>query len=264
MRTDCPAPQDSLATFGASEPSNTNGVIELGPAGLGIAYAAGVVSFTSPCVFPLVPGYLSFVSGVGFDQLGARPGRVAASTGAFVAGFTAMFVTLGTGAAWFGTFLLENRRPLEIAAGILVIVAAVTFVGLPLPRLLATERRAGLDAFRGGSLPAAGLTGVAFAIAWTPCVGPTLAAILTLSAGGAGAAEGTVLLAAFSLGLGLPFLLFGLAFTRSLGLVHWLRRRWRAVSLASAALLVAFGALLISGELVTLTTRLARYTGWQI
>jgi cytochrome c-type biogenesis protein len=264
MRTDCPAPQDSLATFGASEPSNTNGVIELGPAGLGIAYAAGVVSFTSPCVFPLVPGYLSFVSGVGFDQLGARPGRVAASTGAFVAGFTAMFVTLGTGAAWFGTFVLENRRPLEIAAGILVIVAAVTFVGLPLPRLLATERRAGLDAFRGGSLPAAGLTGVAFAIAWTPCVGPTLAAILTLSAGGAGAAEGTVLLAAFSLGLGLPFLLFGLAFTRSLGLVHWLRRRWRAVSLASAALLVAFGALLISGELVTLTTRLARYTGWQI
>jgi cytochrome c-type biogenesis protein len=237
-------------------------VIELGPAGLAIAFAAGVVSFTSPCVLPLVPGYLSFVSGVGFDELGDRPRRVTASTSAFVAGFTAMFVAFGAGAAWFGSFLLENRRPLEITAGIFIIVAAVTFLGLPLPRLLSTERRLALRP--SGSMAASGLTGVAFAIGWTPCVGPTLAAILTLSAGGGGAAEGAVLLGAFSLGLGLPFLLFGLAFTRSLGLVRWLRRRWRVVSVGSAAVLVAFGALLISGDLVRLTTRLARYTGWQI
>ncbi|MGH3114672.1 MAG: cytochrome c biogenesis CcdA family protein, partial [Gaiellaceae bacterium] len=202
-------------------------MIELGPAGLAIAFAAGVVSFTSPCVLPLVPGYLSFVSGVGFDELGDRPRRVTATTSAFVAGFTAMFVAFGAGAAWFGSFLLENRRPLEITAGIFIIVAAVTFVGLPLPRLLSTERRLALRP--GGSIPASGLTGVAFAIGWTPCVGPTLAAILTLSAGGSSATEGAVLLAAFSLGLGLPFLLFGLAFTRSLGLVRWLRRRWRMV-----------------------------------
>ncbi|MGH8983765.1 MAG: cytochrome c biogenesis CcdA family protein, partial [Acidimicrobiia bacterium] len=219
-------------------------MIELGPAGLAIAFAAGVVSFTSPCVLPLVPGYLSFVSGVGFDELGARPRRVTASTAAFVGGFTAMFVAFGAGAAWFGGFLLENRRPLEIAAGIFIIIAAITFVGLPLPRLLSSERRLALRP--GGSIPASGLTGVAFAIGWTPCVGPTLAAILTLSAGGGGATEGAVLLAAFSLGLGLPFLIFGLAFTRSLGLVRWLRRRWRLVSVASAAVLVAFGALLIS------------------
>jgi cytochrome c-type biogenesis protein len=239
-------------------------VIDLGPAGIAAAFAAGFLSFLSPCVLPLIPGYLSFVSGVGFNELGARPERVVATTVAFVTGFGAMFVALGAGAAWFGSFLLENRRPLEIAAGILVIVAAVTFVGLPLPRLLAAERRPRLDALRGRSLLAAGLTGVAFAIGWTPCVGPTLAAILTLSAGAGGTVEGAVLLAAFSLGLGLPFLLFGLAFTRSLGLVRWLRRRWRAVSTVSAAVLVAFGALLISGDLVTLTTRLARYTGWQI
>ena len=237
-------------------------MIELGPAGLAIAFAAGVVSFTSPCVLPLVPGYLSFVSGLGFDELGARPRRVTASTSAFVLGFTAMFVAFGAGAAWFGSFLLENRRPLEIAAGIFIIAAAVTFVGLPLPRLLSSERRLSLRP--GGSIPASGLTGVAFAIGWTPCVGPTLAAILTLSAGGGSAAEGAVLLAAFSLGLGLPFLLFGLVFTRSLGLVRWLRRRWRVVSVGSAAVLVAFGSLLISGDLVRLTTRLARYTGWQI
>jgi cytochrome c-type biogenesis protein len=237
-------------------------MIELGAAGLAIAFAAGVVSFTSPCVLPLVPGYLSFVSGVGFDELGDRPRRVLATTGAFVGGFTAMFVALGAGAAWFGAFLLENRRPLEIAAGIFVILAAVAFVGLPLPSLLAAERRLGLP--QGKSLPTACLTGVAFAIGWTPCVGPTLAAILTLSAGGGSATEGAVLLAAFSLGLGVPFLLFGLAFTRSLGLVRWLRRRWRVVSAGSAAVLVVFGALLISGDLVRLTARLARYTGWQI
>lgn len=238
-------------------------MIELGPAGLVIAFAAGVVSFTSPCVLPLVPGYLSFVSGVGFDELGARPRRVAASTGAFITGFTSMFVALGAGAALFGTFLLENRRPLEVAAGIFVILAAITFIGLPLPRLLAAERRLQLGT-RGGGPAASYLTGVAFAIGWTPCVGPTLAAILTLSAGGPGAAEGAILLTAYSLGLGLPFLAFGLLFTRTLGLVRWLRAHWRAVGLASATLLVAFGTLLITGDLVRLTTQLARYTGWQI
>lgn len=239
-------------------------VIELGPAGLAIAFAAGIVSFSSPCVLPLVPGYLSFVSGVGFDELGARPRRVTLSTAAFVAGFTTMFVALGAGVAWFGSALLENRRSLEIAAGVLIIVAAITFVGLPLPRILSLERRMSFDRFRGGGLLMSALVGVAFAIGWTPCVGPTLAAILTLSAGGGGAVEGAILLAAFSLGLGFPFLLFGLAFTRSLGLVRWLRSHWRAVSLTSATLLVAFGVLLITGDLVELTSRLARFTGWQI
>lgn len=235
---------------------------ELSAGGLAVAFAAGFVSFTSPCVLPLVPGYLSFVSGVGFDELGARPRRVVTSTAAFVAGFTVMFVLLGAGVAWFGGALLENRRTLEIAAGAFIIVAALTFAGLPLPRLLQVERRLSLRC--GGSLPTASLAGVAFAVGWTPCIGPTLAAILTLSLGEASAAQGAVLLAAYSLGLGVPFLLFGLAFTRSLGLVRALRRHWRAVSLTSAGLLAAFGVLLITGDLVRLTTRLARFTGWQI
>jgi cytochrome c-type biogenesis protein len=238
-------------------------VIELGPAGLAIAFAAGVVSFSSPCVLPLVPGYLSFVSGVGVDELGVRTGRVVAMTAAFVGGFTTMFVALGAGSAWFGTALLANRRPLEIAAGILVIVAAVGLLGLPLPRLLQTERRFHLRTGRRG-LATAGGAGIAFAIGWTPCIGPTLAAILTLSASSASAAEGSVLLGAFSLGLGLPFLVAGVAFTRALGVLSWVRSHWRAVTLGSAAFLATFGALLISGDLVELTTRLARYTGWQI
>ncbi|MGI8478595.1 MAG: cytochrome c biogenesis CcdA family protein [Gaiellaceae bacterium] len=238
-------------------------MIELGPAGLAIAFAAGFVSFTSPCVLPLVPGYLSFVSGIGFDDLGARPGRVVASTAAFVAGFGSMFVALGAGVAWFGNALIANRRPLEIAAGIFVILAAIAMLGLPLPRLLAQERR--LELGTGGrGLLTSGMTGVAFAIGWTPCIGPTLAAILTLSAGGPSALGGAVLLGAYSLGLGVPFLLFGLLFTRALGLVRWLRFHWRAVSVGSSALLVTFGALLITGDLVRLTTRLARFTGWQI
>jgi cytochrome c-type biogenesis protein len=236
--------------------------IQLGPAGLAIAFAAGFVSFISPCVLPLVPGYLSFVSGVGFDELGARPRRVATTTGAFVLGFTAMFVLLGAGTAWFGTAILENRRTLEIVAGAFVIAMAIVLAGIPLPRLLAAEHR--LHVRGGGGTAAAGLTGVAFAIGWSPCIGPTLGAILTLSLGSSGAADGAILLAAYSLGLGVPFLLFGLLFTRSLGLVQVVRRNWRAVSIGSAVLLATMGALLISGDLVRYTTQLARFTGWQI
>ena len=236
--------------------------IELGPAGLAIAFAAGFISFISPCVLPLVPGYLSFVSGVSFDELGARPRRVAAMTGAFVLGFTIMFVLLGAGVGWFGNAILENRRTLEIVAGAFVIAMGIVLAGLPLPRLLAAERR--LHVRGGGGLVAAGVAGIAFAIGWSPCIGPTLGAILTLSLGSSGATDGAILLAAYSLGLGVPFLLFGLAFTQSLGLVVWVRRNWRVVSLASAVLLVTMGVLLITGDLVRYTTQLARFTGWQI
>ena len=236
--------------------------IELGPAGLAIAFAAGFVSFISPCVLPLVPGYLSFVSGVGFDELGARPRRVVTTTAAFVLGFTIMFVLLGAGVGWFGTAITENRRTLEIIGGAFVIAAAIVIAGLPLPRLLAAEHR-----FRfgeGGGVAAAGVAGLVFAIGWSPCIGPTLGAILTLSLSSASATEGAVLLAAYSLGLGVPFLLAGLAFTRALGLVRWIRLHWRAVSLTSAGLLAAFGVLLVTGELYRLTTQLARFTGWQL
>ena len=159
--------------------------IELGPAGLAIAFAAGFISFISPCVLPLVPGYLSFVSGVSFDELGARPRRVTAMTGAFVLGFTLMFVLLGAGVGWFGNAILENRRTLEIVAGAFVIAMGIVLAGLPLPRLLAAERR--LHVRGGGGLVAAGVAGIAFAIGWSPCIGPTLGAILTLSLGSSGA-----------------------------------------------------------------------------
>ena len=227
-------------------------------AGLSLAFAAGLVSFVSPCVLPLVPGYLSYVSGVDFDELGARPRRVTATTAAFVVGFTAMFVALGAGAGWFGTGLLTHRRLLDVIAGVFIITAALIIAGVPLPRVLAQERRLGLRA-GGSSYVNAGLIGVGFAIAWTPCLGPTLGAILTLAAEGK-PTEGAVLLAIYSLGLGVPFLLSGLAFTRALSVVHGVRRRWRIVSLVSAALLLAFGVLLITGDFTRFTTHLTRFS----
>jgi cytochrome c-type biogenesis protein len=235
-------------------------MIHLGPAAFAAAFAAGVASFVSPCVLPLIPGYLSFVSGVSFDELGARPRRVVMQTVWFVLGFGTMFALLGAGAAWFGNALFVHRRSLEIAAGTFIALAGLIYAGLPLPTLLLAECRIRVRRERGGPLMAL-VAGLAFAIGWTPCVGPTLAAILTLAAGEGQAGQGALLLIVYALGLGVPFLLFGLAFTRALGLTHAIRRRWRIVSIASGALLVVFGVLLATGELVRLTSMLSRFTG---
>jgi len=233
-------------------------VIEFDAAGLAAAFAAGFVSFLSPCVLPLVPGYLSLVSGVGFQELAERRWRVAGASSAFVAGFGAVFVLFGAGAAWFGDVLLTKRRTLEIVAGVFVVLAGLVYARVPLPLTLLRERRLGFH--RGVPL----LSGAAFAIGWTPCVGPTLAAILALSAAGASPAEGAVLLTTYALGLGVPFVLFALAFARALTLTAFLRRHTRAFAVASGAILVVFGLLLASGQLVRLTTDLARFTGLSI
>jgi cytochrome c-type biogenesis protein len=237
--------------------------IALDPAGLALALAAGVVAFTSPCLLPLVPAYLSLVSGVAADELAARKREVVGAAGVFVAGFGAMFVALGAGAAWFGGLLLANRRTLEIIAGVLLLAAAVLVAGVPLPRRLAVERRAPIRA-RGSRLFTAGAAGVAFAIAWTPCVGPTLGAVLTLAASSGSAGSGAVLLAAYALGLGVPFLAAAFLVTRSFAVSSALRRRRRLVQLLSAGLLAVFGVLVLTGHLVDLTRELARFTGWQI
>lgn len=235
-------------------------MIHFGPGAFAAAFAAGVVSFVSPCVLPLIPGYLSFVSGVGFGELGARPRRVVGQTAWFVLGFGTMFALLGAGAAWFGTTLLVHRRSLEVVAGTFIALAGVIYAGLPLPALFLAERRIQRRSKGGGPLTALA-AGLAFAIGWTPCIGPTLAAILTLAAGGGHAGQGAALLLVYSLGLGVPFLLFGLGFTRAIGLSRALRAHWRIVSTTSGALLIAFGVLLATGELIRLTSLLSRFTG---
>jgi cytochrome c-type biogenesis protein len=237
-------------------------MIEFGPAAFAAAFAAGFISFASPCVLPLVPGYLSFVSGVSIDELGSRQRRVVATTAAFVAGFGAMFVALGAGAAWFGDVLVSHRRPLEIAAGAFIVFAGLVFAGARLPITMLREKRLHPPRLGGPLAPLA--TGVAFGLGWTPCVGPTLAAILALSAGGASPGQGAILLGVYSLGLGLPFLLFGLAFTRSLAVARAMREHARAFGLASGGALVVFGVLLATGQLVRITSELARFSGLSI
>ncbi len=235
---------------------------EFGPAAFAAAFAAGFLSFLSPCVLPLVPGYLSLVSGVGIGEIETRTRRVVASTMAFVAGFGSMFVLLGAGAAWFGDVILTNRRTLEIVAGVFIVFAGLVYAGVPLPLSLLREKRLHVARREGLATPA--LLGVAFGVGWTPCIGPTLAAILALAATGGSAVQGALLLAVYALGLGVPFLLFGLGFTRALGLVAALRRHQRVVGLVSGSLLVVFGVLLATGELTRLTTGLARFGGIQI
>lgn len=237
-------------------------MITFGPAAFAAAFAAGFLSFLSPCVLPLVPGYLSLVSGIGFDEIGARPRRVVTSTLAFVAGFGSMFVLLGAGAAWFGDVLLTNRRTLEVVAGVFIVLGGLVYAGVPLPLTLLREKRFHLKRREGLATPA--LIGVAFGVGWTPCIGPTLAAILALAASQGGAAQGAVLLGVYSLGLGIPFLLFGLGFTRAAGLVSALRRHQRLVGMTAGGLLIAFGVLLALGVLTRFTAGLTRFGGVQI
>lgn len=230
-------------------------MIEFGPTAVLAAFAAGFVTFLSPCVFPLVPGYLSFVCGLTLDELGTRTTRVVSTTLVFILGFGAMFVSLGAGSALFGDVLLQNRRLLEIGAGGFLVLAGLVFAGVRLPMAVYRDRRIHVRRRFGAATPL--LAGMAFAIGWTPCVGPTLAAILTLSAGTGSPGQGALLLGVFSAGLGVPFLLFGLVFTRAVGLTRRIRRHWGAVSRVAGAVLVVFGVLLASGTLTQISATLA-------
>lgn len=213
---------------------------------LALAFAAGVLSILSPCVLPLVPGYLSYVTGLSGAELDAgaeRTRRVLAGTSLFIAGFTAVFTltavlfTSATGA------LLGNRRLLEIIGGALIIVLGLAFLGL-VPGM---QRE-----FRIHKLPNAGLIGApvfgaVFALSWVPCVGPTLGAVLTMASVSGKADRAVVLAVAYCLGLGLPFVAFGLGFRRLLGVFKAIRRNSRWVTRAGGALLIAVGLALVTG-----------------
>lgn len=242
-------------------------VLGADPVSFSVVFAAGFVSFASPCVLPLVPGYLAFVSGVGLSGARAeRPPRVldvALPTGAFVAGFAAMFAALGASAGLFGNVLLEHERALELIGGVFVIVMGALLlwlsIGRGVPDILLQERRLQLSR-RPATLVGSAVAGVAFAIGWTPCIGPTLGAALTIAATGADPGLGAALLFVYALGLGIPFLIAGIFIQSATRAMGSLRRHVRVISAIGATILIGFGILLATGELTRITQQLSGYS----
>jgi cytochrome c-type biogenesis protein len=208
-----------------------------------VAFLAGLVSFVAPCVLPLVPGYLSAVSAVEANRLG-QPGttkRVFLASLPFVAGFTILFVALGAGAGLLGNAISLNSTRVQAVAGFIVILFGLAFLGLlPFPERLVAPGLVG-EARRRGS---GALLGAAFAVCAAPCMGPVLGAILVLAGSTTTVAQGAVLLLAYSLGLALPFVAAGIAFTHVMGPFRWLRDHYVLIRSISGALLVAIGLLL--------------------
>jgi cytochrome c-type biogenesis protein len=220
-----------------------------------LAFLAGLVSFLSPCVLPLVPGYLSYMSGIpGGEEEESRPGRTVVVAIAFVAGFTVVFVALGATATWLGSFLSEHQTRLTQIGGVFVILMGLVFLGAIKVPWLYREARFHPTAKAG--VWGSALLGSAFAFGWSPCIGPTFGAALTMAAGNAaigGPAEGAMLLAVYSLGLGLPFILAGIGVSRLAGAVKWLRKHTRAINYTGGVLLIIVGLLLVTDRMFELS-----------
>jgi cytochrome c-type biogenesis protein len=220
------------------------------------AFAVGFVSFVSPCVLPLVPGYISAVSGVSVTDLrsGQRDlGRVLVPAAIFCLSFTLMFVALGMTATGLGSTLRDHKDTLNKVAGVLIVAMGVFFVLTPfVPRLNKEWRPDALIRRAGAGGPI--IAGLAFAVAWTPCVGPTLASILAAASTSSTVGHGGVLLAFYSAGLAIPFLITAIAFDRATTAFRWIRDHYVLVTGISGCVLVTMGILILTGELTRLNT----------
>jgi cytochrome c-type biogenesis protein len=227
------------------------------------AFAVGLVSFISPCVLPLVPGYLSAVSGVGIAELreGDRPmGRVLWPSVLFCLTFSAVFIALGMIGTGLGQTLNDHRETLNKVAGGLIVAMGALFLLTPfVPRLNREWRPDALISRAGSGGPF--LAGAAFAVAWTPCIGPTLGAILGLAARSDSVGEGGVLLAFYSAGMAVPFLLTAVAFDRATTAFRWLRDRYLVITAVSGAILIAMGVLIYTNDLTQLNSDAQRLLG---
>ena len=226
---------------------------------LALAFAAGLVSFVSPCCLPLVPGYLATVSGVEHSRLGGRVDpRVLGRSAMFVGTFSALFILLGLGATAIGAMLFDSKATLNTVAGVCIIAMGAMFVASVFVTGLNRELRPhGLIARAGRGGPV--VAGAAFAVAWTPCVGPTLGAILGLAAPSEGTGQGALLLAVYSAGLAVPFLFSAVAFnsaTRSFG---FFKRHYAAIQVGSGLVLVLMGVLVLNGELFRLNIEVQQF-----
>lgn len=260
-----------------------------------VSFAAGVVSFLSPCVLPLVPGYLSYVTGLTGAELAERAesrtastptvtttvtavadgrgglalaapasapapvahrsGRVLAGSVLFVLGFSLVFVSYGTLIGWLGDVFLAHGAVISRVAGVLVILLGLAFLGL-LPGLQRDWRVHHVPQLGVWSAP---LLGVLFGLGWSPCIGPTIGAVQSLALTEASAARGALLSFAYCLGLGLPFVVVGLAFRRAMGAIGWVKRHYAVVTRVGGGLLVLIGVLLVTGVWQEITIRL---TSW--
>jgi len=217
--------------------------------GWGVAFAAGMVSFLSPCVAPLAPGYLAYVAGTATNapqaSLRRHTTRVLTTAVLFMLGFTLIFVALGTSVSLVSSFLQEHRRTLYQVAGGSMILMGLLVTGLIRVPFLYQERqmRFSEDAL-GPATPV--LLGMAFALAWTPCVGPVLGSILFYASTSETTGQGGLLLFVYSLGFGIPFVLAGLGFASALRVVSWARTHYNAISLVSGFLVMGMGVLLLT------------------
>lgn len=232
---------------------------------LPLVFAAGLVSFISPCVLPLLPGYLSTVSGVSFEQMATRERGVtrpiAVASGLFFVGFLAVFVALGASASIVGELLTRHRLWLDRVSGGLIVLFGLSLLGIGWSGGLGhslTSRVQGLARRRGGPVA----LGVAFAFCWTPCVGPILATVLTVAGATASLQSGVLLLAVYGLGLAVPFIAVGFGFTGVLSSFKRLQRHYRSVERVGGVLLIGMGVLLLTGYLFVLNIYAQHALAW--
>ena len=233
---------------------------------LGVAFAAGILSFISPCVLPLVPAYLTYITGVSAEDLGqqGRAGRVRdvlPSAGAFVLGLALVLSLFGLGVTAIGQALSDYQSIMTRVAGLVVIVLGLHIAGLLRINFLYREARVNFLQFRGNGPLGAFAMGCAFGIGWTPCVGAILGAILTLASQSDTLGRGTSLLFAYSIGLGVPFILVALGIKRAMGFMAIIKRHMTAVERVSGGMLIVMGILLFTDRLLMLTTWMTKVFG---
>jgi len=224
-----------------------------GPLSLGLAFLAGIASFAGPCIFPLIPAYLSFVSGESVETMRIagvrrRTSGVLLKTLVFVLGFTTVFTILGASLSFLGSLIGAHRDAFRIVGGLLVIVFGLHVAGAFRLPFLALQKRIPFPKSAGGWL-APFLVGCAFAIGWTPCVGPALSSILILASNEETIFRGMLLLIVYSLGIGLPFLITAALFDRALVFFAKAKKFMRAVEIVSGLVLIATGILIFTNKL---------------
>ncbi|MDX8386954.1 MAG: cytochrome c biogenesis protein CcdA [Ghiorsea sp.] len=234
------------------------------------ALLAGLLSFLSPCVLPLVPAYLSFISGVSVDALRSDEAidhaqvrrRAMIQSLWFVLGFSLVFIALGASASWIGQWLLSNMAILAKFAGILIIVFGLHYTGLIRIPFLMMEARLNTESVKGTSGAGALMLGSAFAFGWTPCIGPILGAILAMAGAQGQVGQGMMLLVMYSVGLGIPFLLAAFATNAFLNWSQRFKRHLHAVEVVSGVLLIIVGVMIFLGSFSTVAAFLLEYFPW--